>query len=88
MTTQFLYDGPFGLLYYVGPEWALPVIVFLLGLRLTVVLKKKDKPQETWDNRIEIIAALAAHFEATRKGKVSWKTIKRKLGITNKLRKH
>jgi len=55
MTTQFLYDGPIGLIYYVGPEWALPVMVFLLGLRLTVVLKKKDRPQETWDNRIEII---------------------------------
>jgi hypothetical protein len=49
------HDGPIGLLYYVGPAWALLVIVFLLGLRLTVVLKKKDRPQETWDNRIEII---------------------------------
>jgi len=88
MITQFVYDGPFGLLYYVGPAWALPVIVFLVGLPLTVALKKKDRLQETWDNRIEIIATLATLLEATRKGIVSWKTIKRKLVINNKQQKH
>jgi len=87
MTTQFLYDGPIGLIYFVGPAWALLAIVFLVGLPLAVALKKKDRPHETWDNRIEIIAALAALLEATRKGMVSWKKIKRKLGIKKKQQK-
>jgi len=86
MTTEFFYDGPIGLLHFVGPAWALVLIVFLLGLRLTVALKRKDRPHETWDNRIEIIATLAAHLEAKRKGMVSWKKIKRRLGITKKQR--
>jgi hypothetical protein len=64
------------------------VIVLLLGRPLAVALKKKDRSQDTWDNRIEIIAALAAYLEATLKGIVSWKKIKRKLGITKKQRKH
>ena len=88
MTTEFLYDGPIGLLYFVGPAWALVLIVFLLGLPLTVALKRKDRSQETWDSRIEIVAALAAHLEATRKAMVFWKKIKRRLGITEKQRKH
>jgi hypothetical protein len=88
MITQFVYDGPFGLLYYVGPAWALPVIVLLLGLPLAEALKKKDRPHEACDNRTEIIAALAALLEATRTGMVSWKKIKRKLGIDKKQRKH
>jgi len=31
MTTQFLYDSPIGILYYVGPAWALLVVVFLFA---------------------------------------------------------
>ena len=88
MNTEFLYVGPIGILYYVGPAWALVLIVFLLGLPLTVALKRKDRSQETWDSRIEIVAALAAHLEATRKAMVSWKKIKRKLGINKRQRKH
>jgi len=88
MNTEFLYDGPIGLLYYVGPAWALLVVVFLLGLLLTVALMKRDRPQQTLDNRINIITAWATHSEATRKGTISWKKIKKKVGIKKEQRKH
>jgi len=87
MITQFVYDGPVGLLYFVGPAWALLAIVFLLGLRLSVALKRKDRQKETWDNKLEIVAALRARLEARGKRMVFWKKIKRILTISKKQRK-
>ena len=84
MNTEFLYVGPIGILYYVGPAWALLVVVFLLGLLPTVASIKKNRPQETLDNRVDIRSAWAAHSEATREGTVSWKKIKKKLGSKEK----
>jgi hypothetical protein len=40
MNTEFLYDGPIGLLYYGGPAWTFLAIVVFLGLVFIVITRK------------------------------------------------
>ena len=39
MNTEFLWEGPIGLLYYAGPAWALLAIVVFLGLVFFVITR-------------------------------------------------